>query len=445
MPNRTQRYESGKKLRDRYPREAHGLTIGARTRNPMDILGATDKSRLSELLPERYKRMSQNAFSFYRGGAALMAFDLSKASIAGINVQACGDCHLMNFGVFSTPENNILFDIDDFDETLPNVDFTVDVKRLAASVAVAADAAGMSEDEARHLSLLTVQTYRHHMLKLSELSPLEIWHSQINLEKEIVAIDDHKLREDLKNIINKARGSGLSKDDNFPHLVLGDAPTIADRPPIIFHLQADADKQHRFDATKAFERYRSGLTPDRMGLFDCYTLKDLAFKAVGVGSVGTFCCVGLFMSDDGDPLFLQVKEAQQSVLEQFGVGQAYRDNAGRRVVEGQRMMQAASDIFLGWTQDANSGREFYIRRLKNRRLGSFSEIAEQKALRDYAALCGKTLARAHARSGDSTLISGYMGKSEVFDEALATFALSYAAQTKRDYDMLVRAMTIKTS
>ena len=252
-------------------------------------------------------------------------------------------------------------------------------------------------------------------------------------------IGNGSLRRKLAAVIDKARGEGLSKDDNFPHLVSGEDPRIVDKPPTIFHLNAKADARHKLDIGHLFATYRRGLAPDRLRLLDRFTMKDLAFKAVGVGSVGTFCCVGLFMTGDGEPLFLQVKQAQRSVLERLGRKLGYKGNQGRRVVEGQQMMQAASDIFLGFTQDDASGRQFYIRTLKNRRLGGVSELSESKDLSDYAQLCGRTLARAHARSGDPAVIAGYMGKSEVLDDAIASFAMAYADQTNTDYAALVKA------
>ena len=439
LPTRTERFTIGKALRARTPRELHAELHGPRTRDAVAILAESDASRVPELLPKRYQRMTESAFAFLRGAAAVMASDLARQPSAGVPVQACGDCHLMNFGAFNTPEDNILFDINDFDETLPGVDFTIDVKRLVASVAVAAEAASMTKKQTRGLAADTVAAYREHMFALAELSPLEIWHSRIDLERELKQIDAPALRRNLAILISRARSHGLAKDDNFPSLVTYGQPRIADKPPTIFHLDPDSDPRHNINAIHAFESYRRSLTPDRIALVDCYRLRDFAFKAVGVGSVGTFCCVGLFMSGDDEPLFLQVKEAQKSVLERLGAELAYQGQQGRRVVEGQRVMQAASDIFLGWTADEASGRQFYVRVLKNRRLGAASEIAEQEALSDYARLCGRTLARAHARSGDAAVMSGYMGKSRAFDNALASFALVYADQTNVDHRALVKA------
>jgi uncharacterized protein (DUF2252 family) len=439
LHSRIEYFKQGKALRLTTPREAHADLKGPLKRDPVAILAESDPDRVPELVPERYSRMMQSPFALLRGAAAVMATDLAGQPMAGIPVQAGGDSHLMNFGAFVTPEDNILFDVNDFDETLPGVDFTVDVKRLAASVAVAAMAAEVPRKQAKAVAAAAVRAYRVHMAGLAKLSPLEIWHSRIDLEQEITAIGNGGLRRKLSGIIDKARGEGLSKDDNFPHLASGDDARIMDKPPTIFHLDPKADARHKIDATHLFETYRKGLNPDRNRLLDRFVMKDIAFKAVGVGSVGTFCCVALFMTGDNEPLFLQVKQAQHSVLERLGGKLGYKGNQGRRVVEGQQMMQAASDIFLGASQDAASSRDFYIRTLKNRRLGGVSELSEGKDLSDYAQLCGRTLARAHARSGEPAVIAGYMGKSEVIDDAIASFALAYADQTVIDHTALVKA------
>jgi uncharacterized protein (DUF2252 family) len=369
----------------------------------------------------------------------VMATDLAGQPMVGLPVQAGGDSHLMNFGAFVTPEDNILFDVNDFDETLPGVDFTVDLKRLAASVAVAALAAGSGKKQARAVAAATVGAYRSHMGALAKMSPLEIWHSRIDLEQEVKRIGNSDLRHKLAGVIAKVRGEGLSKDDNFPHLVSGDVPRIVDKPPTIFHLDSKADARHRIGAERVFATYRKDLGLDRVRLLDRFAMKDIAFKAVGVGSVGTFCCVALFMTGDNEPLFLQIKQATNSVLERLGGKLAYNGNQGRRVVQGQQMMQAASDMFLGCTQDPDTGRQFYIRTLKNRRLGGVSEISEGEALSDYVQLCGRTLARAHARSGEPAAMSGYMGKSEALDDAIASFAMAYADRTIADHAALVKA------
>jgi uncharacterized protein (DUF2252 family) len=428
------RYEQGIVLRRKTPREAQAELKDYAGRNPVALLAEGDRARVPELVPERYKRMLMSPFTFLRGAATVMAQDLAHAPRAGINVQACGDCHLMNFGAFATPEDIILFDINDFDETLPGVDFTVDLKRLAASVAVAGLDAKFTPRRARAAAAATVEAYRLRMRTLSKLSPLEIWHSRIELPREIKHLDDPVLKRRLEAILHKA-GRSLERDDNFPHLVKGDK--IADKRPTIYHFNRKTDPRERVDPQEVFASYRKRLTPALLCLLDRYALKDTAFKAVGVGSVGTFCAVSLFTSGDGAPLFLQFKEARKSALE--CLGPKYTGHPGRRVVEGQRAMQAASDIFLGWTEDAVSGRHFYVRQLKNRRLGSIGELVEEQALINYARLCGRTLARAHARSGDAAMIAGYMGKSGAMADALASFAMAYAKRTKQDYDLLAKA------
>ncbi len=431
-----ERYEQGICLRRKASRQKHADLHGPGERDAVAILARGDRTRVPELVPVRYERMLVSPFAFLRGAAAVMAEDLRHQPATGIRVQACGDCHLMNFGAFATPEENILFDINDFDETLPGVDFTVDLKRLAASVAVAAFAAKFSNKRARATAAATVEAYRTRMRALAKLSPLEIWHSRIELWSEIRQIEDRALRQRLHAILTKA-GKRLEQDDNFPHLVKGRQPRIADKPPLIYHFTRMRDARHRVNARRMFASYQKCLTPERLCLFDRYSLKDMTFKAVGVGSVGTFCAIGLFTSGDGAPLFLQVKEAGRSVLE--CPGPKFNGHPGRRVVEGQHIMQAASDIFLGWTKDETSGRHFYVRQLKNRRLGSITELVEENALTNYARLCGRTLARAHARSADPAVLAGYMGKSAAFDDALASFAMTYAVRTQKDYNQLAKA------
>ena len=432
----TERYETGTNLRKKTPLERHADLAGPATRDPVALLAATDRTRVPELVPVRYERMLASPFALLRGAAAVMAEDLAHQPSAGIAVQGCGDCHLMNFGAFATPEENILFDINDFDETLAGVDFTADLKRLAASVAVAALAAKLPKKRARTLAAVTVEAYRRRIRALAKLSPLEIWHSRVELEREIERIDDRPLRRKLAGIIAKAR-THLGEDDNFPHLVTGSKPHIADRPPLIYHFTNKGDARHHVDAKRVFNAYRDRLPPERLCLVDRYALKDVAFKVVGVGSVGTFCAIGLFTCGDGTPLFLQIKEAGSSVLERLAP--KFKGHQGQRVVEGQRVMQAASDIFLGWTEDTASRRQFYVRHLKNRRLGGIGELVEEQALASYARLCGRTLARAHARSADAAVLAGYMGKRAIFDDALASFAMAYAERTQSDYDRLAKA------
>jgi hypothetical protein len=304
---------------------------------------------------------------------------------------------------------------------------------------VAALDSGHAKKEAKAYAAETVKAYRGHMAALARLSPLEIWHSRIDLEQELALLGNGALQRKLAGVIARARGANVAKDDNFPHLASGTDPKIVDKPDTIFHLDPNADIKHRLGVERVMAAYKKTLGPDRRKLLDRFVMKDVAFKVVGVGSVGTFCCVGLFLSGDNEPLFLQIKQAMHSALERLGGKLGYKGNQGRRVMEGQQMMQAASDIFLGYTQDDDTGRQFYVRTLKNRELGKISEIGEGGALSGYAHLCGRTLARAHARSGDPAAMAGYMGKSPVLDEAIASFAVAYAHQTAIDYAALVKA------
>ena len=435
--DRTERLRAGKELRQSVPRESHAELRGSGERSALKILEKDDVHRVGWLVPIRYKRMGEDPFSFMRGAAAVMAEDLTHQPLTGLTVQACGDAHLMNFGAFVTPEGNIAFDVNDFDETLPDIDFTVDLKRLAASAAVAAIDAGLLQKEARLMSAIAAKAYRERMHELSQLSPSNIWHSTIKLDDELANFNA-KAKQKLQAIIDRVRGGGLLEDDNFPHLVKG-GHRIADKDCTIFHLDGKRGKELKLDPERLFAIYGKAITPDRQRLLSRYQMRDVAFKAVGVGSVGTFCLVALFETADDDTLLLQVKEARQSVLERFKGKAAYRDNQGRRVVEGQRMMQTASDVFLGYSRDDESGRDFYVRALKSHRLGGISDVAEIKALAEYSALCGKTLARAHARSGEPAAIAGYMGKSEVMDEAVASFAVAYSDRNTADHAELVKS------
>jgi uncharacterized protein (DUF2252 family) len=431
-PSYDARCAIGKALRGSVSRESLADFVANR-RDPMTILEETNRARLPSLLPIRHERMAQSSFAFLRGAAAIMAQDLATQPAPGIRTQACGDCHLMNFGAFESPEGNILFDINDFDETLPDVDFTVDLRRLATSFAVAALDGGETNKGARRIARLAANAYRERVIKLARLSPLEIWNSRIHLKREAEQLFDEDLADKLRRALAKTRGNS-EEDDNFPHLSrFSDGRwRIANNPPHIFHVEDSEDPAAHIDIGEIFQALHDSLTPEVSALLHRYRLRDSAFKVVGVGSVGTFCAVGLFMTDDDEPLILQIKEAQSSALERLGA-LPWTRSQGERVVTGQRVMQAASDLFLGWTKGPASGRFFYVRRLKNRRLGTIAELLEGKALAQYAILCGRTLARAHARSADPAILAGYMGKSEIFDEVIASFAMLYAQQNAKDY------------
>ncbi len=438
--SRAERYEAGKLLRARAQRTGHADYAVRSDRDPVAILQETDSSRITSLLPIRYERMAVSPFTFLRGAAAVMAADLATLPAVGVPVQACGDCHLMNFGAFSTPEDKVLFDINDFDETRAGVDFTVDLKRLVASVAVAALDHGLSDRKARQVALATAGAYRGFVRDLAAMTPLEVWHVSMDLRHEAERFGG-KLRDRILGALLKAE-KDLQADDNFPHLgaVVDGHPRIQDRPPTIYHFDPGQGGDYGVDIQAMFAHYRRTLWPERRALVERYEAMDTAFKVVGVGSVGTFCAITLFSTADGGTLFLQIKEAQASVLERLGLPPVGPHQMGRRVVQGQRAMQAAADVFLGWTADRATGRQFYVRQLKNRRLGSIGEVMEGDGLSAYATLCGRTLARAHARTGDPACLAGYMGKSDAFDDALASFAMTYAKQTAQDHAALLKAM-----
>ncbi len=439
---RDDRRAAGKRLRDAVPRESHADWQPAPGRDPLAIVKAGDSGRLLELIPLRHERMRANPFAFLRGAAAVMAADLVGAPAPGIPVQACGDCHIGNFGVYRSPEGQTLFDINDFDETLWNVDFTVDVKRLAASIAVAALPQG--EDKARRAARAGVRAYREHMRELSHLGPLAIWHSRIDLEHEIGRLGDGDLCRSLLAKAAAETSDGLSHGDApdlDPSTQHGDPAQwrIADKAPTIFHSGPNGLTEAVEEAAAALLTYPQSLSADRNLLVLRYAQRDVAFKVVGIGSVGTVCAVGVYADADGAPLFLQIKEARPSVLAPLALSPFFLASEGQRVIDGQRIMQAASDPFLGTAHSDLSGRSYYVRQLKNKKLSAVAEILAESGAKAYARLCGTTLARAHARSGDAATIAGYLGKGSAFDEAVAEFAMRYAAQTQADHAALLDA------
>ncbi len=430
---RDQRTAAGKALRAVVSRESHADFAVDPHRDPLPILTAVDSGRVPALVPERYKRMVASPFAFYRGAAALMAHDLAGMPKLELPVQACGDCHLMNFGAFSSPEGRVLFDINDFDETYPGVDAMVDLKRLAASVAVAAQDAHLSDKKAYAFAQATVKAYRDFMSYLAERSPIEVWQTQMDLEAQVEGLGDHDLEVKLLAKMAKAERDGKVAADQ-PSVENG-AERFADKPPFVTHVDQNGEPVEKVLNSRMLEAYKTTLLPERSMILDRYALRDVAFKVVGVGSVGTFCAIGLMATADGEEIILQLKQAMDSTIAGLAGKVAPASHPGQRVVDGQRAMQAASDIFLGWAQD-DAGRMFYLRQLKNRRLGSMAELIEGKALSAYATLCGRTLARAHARTGDPAMISGYLGKSDAIDRALASFAMAYASQTLLDHAKL---------
>jgi uncharacterized protein (DUF2252 family) len=393
---------------------------------------------MPQLVPIRYARMMQSPFAFYRGAAAIMAGDLAHTPVSGIRVQACGDCHLLNFGGFATPERNIAFDINDFDETLP-APWEWDVKRLATSCVVAGQHNGYNKAEAREMALRCVESYREHIDRSARMTVLERWYEHIDASDILSALSGKKWRREVQTQIEKAVARSVLEDD-FPKLatVEGGKPRIKDNPPLIFH-QGDvaAGGEYGRAIKAAFRQYGKTLSDERRELLDRFELKDIAIKVVGVGSVGTMCGLLLLMADTDDALFLQVKEARVSVLEPYA-GKSRYPNRGERVVVGQRLMQAASDLFLGWTE--YEGRHFYIRQLHDTKIKPLIEGISASRLGLYSGWCGWALARAHAKSGDAAMISGYLGSNDSFDKAVAKFALAYADQNQRDYQALLKAI-----
>jgi len=433
--SRTQRIDVGKHLRIELPRQAHAdWEPAAVSRDPVTILEASNRGRIPELVPIRYGRMLRSPFTFFRGSAALMAFDLSSLPHSGIDVQACGDCHLLNFGFFATPERNLVFDVNDFDETLP-APWEWDVKRLAASFVVAGRDQRLSEDDCRDAAVACVRSYREHLRDYSRMSPLDVWYLKLDMDELIESAADEKIKKRRKEFAAKARQRIL--DNVFPKIVdqTGGRHRFVDQPPLIYHVDADDDFEERF--LEGLEAYRQTLSDERRTLFDRYRFEDCAMKVVGVGSVGTRCGVALLFSENNFPLILQVKEANRSVLEPYTRKSVY-DNQGERVVVGQRLMQSSSDIFLGWAR-SRRGNDFYVRQLRDMKFSVPVEGVTAAQLRRYAEYCGQTLGRAHAKSGDAAVISGYLGKGDVFDQAIGDFAVAYADQTEHDYDMLVEA------
>ncbi len=434
----TVRYQEGKALRSKVARNSHAEWRPAPRRpDPIDLLERSSVGRLPDLVPIRYGRMLQSPFTFFRGAAAIMAEDLSTTPVSGIQVQACGDCHLLNFGGFATPERLLIFDINDFDETLP-APWEWDLKRLATSFVVASRSNGFKPKAAREAALTCVAGYREHMAEFAAMRALEVWYTAIDVRKAIEAIGDAERRMRMKKRIQKLASKNVAEDD-FPKLtqVKKGRPVIKDNPPLIFHAQEHGTKQFQRRIQDAFKQYRETLPDDRRVLLDRYQIVDIAMKVVGVGSVGTRCGVLLMMAAHDDALFLQVKEARVSVLEPYA-GKSLYSNRGQRVVIGQRLMQSASDIFLGWTKTDVA--HFYIRQLRDFKLKPAVETFDQPTMNDYASLCGWGLARAHAKAGDAERIAGYMGKSDSFDEAMADFAVAYADQNERDHAALVAAV-----
>jgi len=446
-----ERAARGKAARSEVPRSSQSEIDFSARRDPVGLLEEQGLSRVPELVPIRYGRMLASPFAFFRGGALIMAADLARTPNSGLQAQLCGDAHLSNFGVFGSPERNLVFDINDFDETAPGP-WEWDIKRLATSFAIAGRENGFSDAERRAVVLATVGSYREAMSAFSGMRNLEVWYASLPAERALreftAGVDPKRVKKAESDIAKARTKDSMQAFDKLTRNVDGEPRIISD-PPLIVPLDellpAGTDRDALQDEIRSLIRtYRRTLETDRRHLLESFRFVDIARKVVGVGSVGTRAWIALFLgAGNRDPLFLQVKEAQHSVLEQF-VGRSEYRNCGQRVVAGQRLMQASSDIFLGW-EHSTAGldgleRDFYVRQLKDWK-GSFPiEAARVESSIAYGKACGWTLARAHARTGDRIAIANYLGKSDGFDRAIASFAETYADQNERDYDRLRQAV-----
>ncbi|WP_329139455.1 DUF2252 domain-containing protein [Streptomyces sp. NBC_01476] len=445
-----ERAARGKAARSRANRSSHAeYDPAGRTFDPVDLIEKQSADRLPELVPIRYARMSESPFRFYRGAAAVMAADLARTPSAGLRAQLCGDAHLMNFRLLGSPERHLLFDINDFDETLPGP-FEWDIKRLATSLVIAARENGYDERERAGIVRAAVCSYREQMRRFATMTNLDVWYARQDAD-QMRAVASGRLHSRGRRQVSKALDKARSRDslqafEKFTHLVDGNR-RIRPAPPLITPL-ADllpgAERSQLEEAiTELLRGYARSLQSDRQHLLAQFTLADMARKVVGVGSVGTRCWIVLLLGRDGsDPLFLQAKEAGASVLAEHA-GAAEYATEGERVVAGQRLMQAASDIFLGWRRTRGIDgveRDFYIRQLRDWKGVVEPSLMVPRGMRLFGELCGATLARAHARSGDRIALAAYLGGGDVFDRSVAEFAELYADQNERDHQALLQAV-----
>jgi uncharacterized protein (DUF2252 family) len=441
----------GKDARTQVPRESHAVFDPRADRpDPLTLLEEQAASRLADLVPVRYGRMSVSPFAFFRGAALVMASDLAGTPVSGLGVQACGDAHLSNFGIFGSAERRLVFDVNDFDETLPGP-WEWDVKRLAASLEVAARANGFADKDRRKIVLAAVGRYRQAMRDFATQPNLAVWYAHADMDA-LRAQFESQLKKRQRTVVAKSLARARTRDSmqDLAKLtrVVDGRPRIISDPPLIVPVdelvpRSTDRKALLSELAELITRFRRSLQNDRRFLLEQFEFADMARKVVGVGSVGTRCWIVLMLGrDQSDPLFLQVKEAEPSVLSRF-VGTSKYANQGQRVVAGQRLMQASSDIFLGWQRaeglDGQS-RDYYIRQLRDWKFSLDIDAMVPSGMRMYGALCGWTLARAHACSGDRIAIAAYLGGSDVFDDAIARFAVAYADQSERDYAALTTAI-----
>jgi uncharacterized protein (DUF2252 family) len=429
----------GKAARKAVPRSSHAdWSPGPDRPDPVALIEGQDTDRLQWLVPVRRGRMSVSAFTFYRGAARVMATDLATTPSSGLTVQACGDAHLANFGMYGSPERKLVFDINDFDETLPGP-WEWDVKRLAASFMIAGRHRGFSDADNRTITATSVASYRQTMAEMAGTRTLDVWYAHLamdDLDSLLLSQGATKASKRAQRTAKKARSKdSLQALRKLAEKVDGRYRIKSD-PPVLVPLREIGDQAEqdriREEALKSFKEYRSTMRPDRQLLLDRFRPVDIAVKVVGVGSVGTRCMIVLLEGrDEADPLFLQIKEATKSVLEEHLPAGRWR-NSGKRVVVGQRLMQSSSDVFLGWSRSV-AGREYYWRQLRDWKGSMDIDSAGRKGLTLYAQVCGWTLARSHARSGDPIAIAAYMGTGTVFDKAITEFSEKYADQNESDY------------
>ena len=431
-----EKYATGKEMRGKVSRTEHAVWKVPHNRPSVkNMIDLSNYDRLPDLVPVRHFRMSSSPFVFYRATASLMARDLSVTPSSGINVQICGDCHLMNFGGFATPERHVVMDINDFDETLPGP-WEWDVKRLAVSFILAAREKKLGRESADDLVVELITAYQNALDEFANMNLLDLWYLKFDLEKIVKEQKNEELKQRLAK--NLAKGNKQTHDKVFYKMTSDNMGqfTITDQPPLILHpfnLEESRDMIHTF-----FEQYKTTLQPDRRLLFDQYHITDVALKVVGVGSVGTRCYVALLLNDNNEPLFIQVKEARQSVLEPYNKPSIYGHH-GERIVQGQRLMQSASDIFLGWTTGPQ-GRQYYLRQLRDKKISPDINTLNKEFLVIYAQYCARVLAKAHCKTNLGAVIRGYIGKGSRFAEAIAEFSELYAEQTEKDFDEFKKAI-----
>jgi uncharacterized protein (DUF2252 family) len=447
IASRAERRQYGKALRQQVQRSSHSQWSPAPNRpDPLDILQEQDKGRVKHLVPIKYGRMVASPFAFLRGSAAVMAADLASTPFTGLEVQLCGDAHLSNFGVFATPERKLVFDINDFDETHPGP-WEWDLKRLAASAVVAGRENGFSEKVNRRIAMAVAVAYSEFMTRLAEARTLDVWYYHVEVDAVLEAFDrsSKKGAKSAKKMVRKARTKTQAQTLEKLTQVVDGRRRIVSNPPLLVPLDQLLTEEQRGQITRAqveemWEQYLESLPEERRRLLSRFRITDAALRVGGVGSVGTRCTIMIFEGGgENDAIILQQKEAGASVLEPYTTTSKYKSPA-QRVVQGQRLTQAASDIFLGWHQGAHTDTHYYWRQLKDMK-GSL-DVAEldKEGFETYVRVCSACLARAHARTGDPAAISGYIGKGEALSKAIADFAEAYADQTKRDHQMLVEAI-----